>query len=617
MTKRLWYAIEGIKKKNIDSFEEFFFLTHKGMYQYLRAFEEEEEKVWEYLKQVYVKVWRDSQLLPEEDLDSWHRRMVLQVTDMDESALPQKGKVTPNQNLEEQFETFFVEIEDELGFLDSEGYYLEDEAEEKKTDIDTKQSKETNWKWMSITIAGTLLMIAIVLVIRVIDVSKKDAKTLLETKPILTTTATETTVLESSEKYENANDANAAAFGWNKYKDGWKYKKEDGNFILENWLEDEGKVYYLNESGYMVVGEVRLGMQNFTFDKSGELEEISRFTYDIEQNETDLGRQLSQQGMSDLKGYIVDNSIVNQGGWIYYLSKEDSEGLPNFYRLQDGVGVLEEIAHGVQGYVLVGDHAWYYKDEKMQYFMTLNQADAATENAMVSDSNERFILKDENGNPVSRQESESVQIGPRIYHLSHGAIVSVERIPTTLGSYTFIRSNVDYDNNIYTEDGKKFLTQGYWITDMCLVGNELYYATIIRFDAQKKPVSQLYKIDINTKERRAISGIFDGRINKMYYYPENGAIFMEHSPIGREHTYGGVLEYNIQENKLYAISDGEQRTAKNASDQSRLKVITTDADNLYAYIEEGTYNPNTKDMDVSAISTLQLNLHNKVEVAQH
>lgn len=613
MTKRLLGAIKGIREKEIDSFEEFFFLTHKGMYQFLSACEEDEEKVWEYLKQVYVKVWKENDRLPgDADLESWHRSMALYVTDKSKEELPEKGKITPNQNLEERFETFFVEIEDELGFLDSDGYYLEDEKES----IPSGPVKERKTKWISLGIFSMLLVATAVLAFQVMQSSKKDAESLLKTEPMMVPATSVATTQTNTPKAENADDSDAAKFGWNQYKDGWKYKNADGKFVLEDWLEEEGKVYYLNESGYMAVGTIHLGVQNFTFDQSGELEEISRFTYEIEQNETDLGRQLVQQGMSDLKTFIVDNSIVKKNGWIYYLSRKNPEALPDFCRLQDGAGVLEEIAQGVSGYILVEEHAWYYKDEKMQYFMTLNKASSATDQVTVTDANERFILKDAQGNPVSIQESESVQIGPRIYHLKHGEIVSVERIPTTLGSYTFIRSNADYDNNIYTEDGKKFLTQGYWITDMCLVGNELYYSTIIRFDAQKKPVSQLYKIDINTGERRAISGIFEGRVNKMYYYPENAAIFMEYSPIGAEHTFGRILEFDINQNKLYLIHDEEKRAQKGASDRSRLRVITTDANNLYAYIEEGTYNPSKKDMDVRAIYTLQLDLQNKAEMPQ-
>ncbi len=613
MTKRLLGAIKGIREKEIDSFEEFFFLTHKGMYQFLSACEEDEEKVWEYLKQVYVKVWKENDRLPgDADLESWHRSMALYVTDKSKEELPEKGKITPNQNLEERFETFFVEIEDELGFLDSDGYYLEDEKES----IPSGPVKERKTKWISLGIFSMLLVATAVLAFQVMQSSKKDAESLLKTEPMMVPATSVATTQTNTPKAENADDSDAAKFGWNQYKDGWKYKNADGKFVLEDWLEEEGKVYYLNESGYMAVGTLHLGVQNFTFDQSGELEEISRFTYEIEQNETDLGRQLVQQGMSDLKTFIVDNSIVKKNGWIYYLSRKNPEALPDFCRLQDGAGVLEEIAQGVSGYILVGEHAWYYKDEKMQYFMTLNKASSATDQVTVTDANERFILKDAQGNPVSIQESESVQIGPRIYHLKQGEIVSVERIPTTLGSYTFIRSNADYDNNIYTEDGKKFLTQGYWITDMCLVGNELYYSTIIRFDAQKKPVSQLYKIDINTGERRAISGIFEGRVNKMYYYPENAAIFMEYSPIGAEHTFGRILEFDINQNKLYLIHDEEQRAQKGVSDRSRLRVITTDENNLYAYIEEGTYNPSKKDMDVRAIYTLQLDLQNKAEMPQ-
>lgn len=612
MTKRILDAVDGIKDKNIDSFEEFFFLTHKGIYQILRAGEEEEETIWEYLKNVYVSIWKDNSLLPEQGkVEEWYRQIVAHVSGKSLEEVPDKGKVIPSPNLDERFESFFIEIEDELGFLEAEGSYMEEMPAP-----NSRMRKEGSSIWKTVFFAFVLLAISAFLVFAVMEASKKDAATLLKTDPMTLQSSKAAETTQETTKAENANNAEAAAFGWNKYKDGWKYKKENGEFILENWLEEDGKLYYLNESGYMVTGEVHLGSQNFTFLESGELAGITRFTYDIEQSETDLGRQLTQQGMPDLKNFIVDNSIVNQSGWIYYLSKENENSLPDFYRLQDGVGVLEELAKQVNGYVIVGEHAWYYKDEKMQYFMTLNRAGAATENAMVTDSEERYILKDADGNQVSHQESESIQIGPRIYNLQNGAIVSVDRIPTKLGPYTFVRSNVDKDNNIYTEDGKIFLTQGYWITDMALVGNELYYSTIIRFDSQGRPVSRLYKMDVNTKERQAISGIFEGRVNKMYYYPENAAILMEYAPIGGEHTFGRVLEYNLNDKKTYIINDEAQRGQIGSSDLSRLRVITTSGNALYCYVEEGTYNAARKDMDVRSTRTLQLDLQNKAEIPQ-
>lgn len=546
----------------------------------------------------------------QERLQIWFREKILEITNQLEAANQNTFSKEPlyyeDKFLQEKAENILIGIEDELGFFKLEGW--EEEAPNSKENVlISRMRKPSNKLALSLITSSIFLMIAMILIFSLVEASKQKQgkETKIIESSVVETTAQELTTI-------NAEDVSEASFGWNKYEKGWKYKKVDGSFILENWLEEDVKLYYFDDSGYMVTGFVTLGEQTFQFAESGELEKIVRANYDIEQMETDLGRQLDQQGLNDLKTYIVNDSIVNEDGWIYYLSKENQgNSLPDFIRLKDGAGKLEMISDEVSGYVIVGENAWYYTDDKLLYFVTSNQADLAGDNALVTDSEGRYLLQDAAGNQVSTKEAESIQIGPRIYHLQNGAIISVERIPTMIGGYTFMRSEADYDNNIYTEDGKKFLTQGFWITDMCVVGNELYYSTIIRFDADKKPISQLYKIDINSKQREAITGLFEGRVEKMYYYPENSAIFMEFSPIGANHTYGRVLEYNLSESKLYLLNDETERELKGASAMSRLKVITTNSNQMYCYIEEGTYNEVRKDMDVISLSTITLDIENK------
>ena len=100
----------------------------------------------------------------------------------------------------------------------------------------------------------------------------------------------------------------------------------------------------------------------------------------------------------------------------------------------------------------------------------------------------------------------------------------------------------------------------------------------------------------------------------MYYYPEIASIFMEYYPLALNNTYGRVLDYNLSENKLYLILDEAERGVKGASALSRLKVVTTEGKDLYCYIEEGIYNEQTKDMQVSSMSTVTLNTDSKVQI---
>ena len=41
--------------------------------------------------------------------------------------------------------------------------------------------------------------------------------------------------------------------------------------VYSQWLDDGGKQYYINASGYMVTGKQTIGGKQYTFDQSGAL----------------------------------------------------------------------------------------------------------------------------------------------------------------------------------------------------------------------------------------------------------------------------------------------------------------------------------------------------------
>ena len=612
---RLTESIIEVREGKKEGFEDIFFLTYKSLYKELNTiYNYDKDIIWEIISKTYIELWNKKEEIPDDKLEDWLISLAKNI--IEDKSFENKEYVVDLKkvtDLDKQAETLLISIEDELGFFNlEESTDLEESLEENffETKIVSRMKKSSNQLIVKTVIVGILIIIAGILTFSLID-SKDKIVNKKETTKITETTTSYGVVVETTS--ENAENAEKASFGWNKYEKGWKYKKSDGSFVLENWLFDDAKLYYFNELGYMVKGDLHLGAQDFEFADSGELKSITRKVYDIEQNETDLGRQLDQQGMGDLKIYIINDSIVNEDGWIYYLSKEENKDLPSFCRLKDGTGKIEMISEGVNGYVVVEDTAWYFKDDKLIYFVTANQAAVVGENAMVTDSNGRYILTDANEKQVSFKENESIQIGARIYNLENGAIVSVDQIPTVIGKTTYILSGNENDNNIYTDDGEKYLSQGKWITGMCVVGNELYYSTIVKQEGDI-PFSQLYKINVNTKERVALTSQFEGRVTKMYYYPENASIFMEYYPLALNNTYGRVLDYNLSENKLYLILDEAERGVKGASALSRLRVVTTEGKDLYCYIEEGIYNEQTKDMQVSSMSTVTLNTDSKVQI---
>ena len=65
----------------------------------------------------------------------------------------------------------------------------------------------------------------------------------------------------------------------NKYGewDGSKFKKYDGTYVQNDFVESKGEQYYFDAEGQMATGEVRRGFMKYTFDNDGKLVDKKRY----------------------------------------------------------------------------------------------------------------------------------------------------------------------------------------------------------------------------------------------------------------------------------------------------------------------------------------------------
>ena len=605
MASRIEEAIENIKNGVVEGFEDFYLLTYQDTYMDIHSTSSDEVYIWEIVKRVYKDVWNHADKIPSAALTREWMRTVIEKVSIEYN--PRKpitefkdfDGMVHHSRLEEKAETILISIEDELGFLNPE---IEDEMGpleklvigEEETSTSQGEKKKGDRRAMIALLAGTVLVTAAS--IAIIKLFPNQSST-------ASTNTTLATVATSGGKSETKVDPQQPVFGWNQYTQGWRYRKPEGHFVTDNWLDDKGQLYYFDDTGYMVTGEKQIGEQIFTFSDRGALERINR-DYSLEINDTDLGRQLEQYGLTDQKNHIIDESIVKNGEWNYFLMQEGNNQYPDLMRLKEGENRLELISDQVRGYVIVGDNVWYCKDDKMLYFVSSNEATiqgteaaqttpettaaaaaGAVDTALVREENNQYILKDASGNPES---GSTKQIGTRIYNLDAGKITTVSRIPTRVGNMQVMKSNVKMDNNIYTLDGQKYLTQGQWITDMCVANNDLYYATVVRFDAAKIPISQIYKVDLTNKKKTKLTGQFKGKVDTMYYYPENASVMVEYSDADGNENYGKLAAYSIGEGTLSSINDDTQRAAKGSPANSKVKMIISEGNLLYCYLQDAT-----------------------------
>ena len=93
-----------------------------------------------------------------------------------------------------------------------------------------------------------------------------------KTKAILLTLALATTAVPATTGLILSNESavvEAATSGWGHDSKGWYYRKEDGTYIMSDWLQDKGKWYFFNKDGYMLTGWAEMKMKWYYFGTDG------------------------------------------------------------------------------------------------------------------------------------------------------------------------------------------------------------------------------------------------------------------------------------------------------------------------------------------------------------
>lgn len=110
---------------------------------------------------------------------------------------------------------------------------------------------------------------------------------------------------------------NAFAGQWQKDEIGWWYQNDDGSYIANNWLQENGKSYYFDANGYMVTGWLQINGTNkyYYFNKDGSMRTapltVNGVTYNFDEYgvwTNDYNAQLQAMAQSEALRIAVQNS---------------------------------------------------------------------------------------------------------------------------------------------------------------------------------------------------------------------------------------------------------------------------------------------------------------------
>ncbi|MDO4787530.1 MAG: hypothetical protein Q4A19_00010 [Johnsonella sp.] len=601
-------AINKIRQGEADALEDLYLLTYKDSYSDIRSFLDQESRIWNMVKEVYVQVWNKRQNMPEANIIRlWIRVIIIDLAKNEgieiSGEFPGRD-LTEDIRRDEKAAATLIEIEEELRIFDEadrkllslkkserdkkealeQSFFSQEEAEEEEGRIPAYLTPNFFRLIPALFITG----IAVGLIFYVMEVINHNAS--LKNFAVGFISKPSEALLLQSQESESLNQ-----FGWIETEKGRRYKKESGRFMVEEWLEEEEKLYYFDDTGYMAVGMKGIGGQKFKFDQSGALIQISR-EYKAEDNLEMIAQKFKDAGNADLEKNIVDNSIKYFGGWMYFLLKlPESDELPKLMRFREESKEIEIIAERVEGFILVKDHIWYSADQKIELFAPEKEARRIKSMYKIGIKDEKYGFYDIYGNLF--EEGESLCIDNRVYSLKKGMIERIGEVFCPWGS-DMLKWEKE-DKNIYLEHGSVFLTEDAQITALCSSGSILYYS--VNADEGEEAFCEIYKYDAERLDKKERIGRLPGAVRRMYYYGNKGEVYMEYAPKGKASSYTRIAVITEDGNLMLIEEEGESE-----KEDEVLELLMVEEEKLYCYRKKGKWNQEKSEFSTSSVSRAEL-----------
>lgn len=408
--------------------------------------------------------------------------------------------------------------------------------------------------------------------------------------------------------------------GWNETDQGWMYYLDEKNYVTGQWKEIQEFLYYFDENGVMATGELKQEGQIFTcHDTKGYLKDIQT---DPDYVPDDMGENLDslvrtnafwcylkdEEGAGPFKTILyrktVENKVMVLGGesapekttensmraygdYVYYLPKVKESRMETLseaekrlcdklFRMRPGSDTKELIAEDVDGYIVLGDTIYYSQNGKI--YNTASGTEMATGEGTYS-----VIIKDDScylldglGNPAVAEDGSSVNIGDRIYRIDEdGRINYVKHGQVTVEGRTYYLGGSGNKSSVYAKSSgadTAVIKENYGVQSYCIVDNQIYYSSYVDKGSSGVWYSQIFKADLDGRNKQALSERFPGVMQNMYYYEEEGQIYAEYHPAIWRQAYGKAAVIT-RDGLIYSLDDTQARTGKHVDGNDMLEII--------------------------------------------
>lgn len=471
-----------------------------------------------------------------------------------------------------------------------------------------RKKQESAFKTVFLILMAIIVMVAaIFIVVKVFDKISSDYKSLDFTK-------------EESETDLDIEINEKQSLGWDETEIGWKYFLSEDTFITSQWKEIEGFLYYFNDEGILATGEWKKEGQIFTCDDTkGYLKDIqvdwsyvpedtgenldslvrtNAFWCFLDQEDTSSPFKIIQYrksvenkimilGGEDKPEKTTKNSMRAYGDYVYFLPKvkesqmqllEDNEKelCNKLFRMRPGSQTKELIADNVDGYLIIEDTIYFSQNGKILSAVSGEEYVSGDDRYSVVIKEDDCYLVDEKGNAVAAESGDSVTIGGRVYSIeSDGKIESVKPGKVKVGDITYYISGSDTKAQIYakSEKGEKSLIkEKLGIQSFCIVNDYIYYSTFVDKDNEHGWYSQIFRTDLEGKDKKTLSDRFPGVMENMYYYESEDTIFGEYYPAIWKQGYGTAVVI-AQDGDINRVNDTSARLGKDTDGNDRLEII--------------------------------------------
>lgn len=553
-SRQLSVAVLQTRDAEISGFEDFYLLTWQNTYADIKASVQDEETAWNILRDVYAEVWKRKENMPEAGIiRPWIRVLIKDVTKqipgraIEDFPSGTEKTLPTGRLLDDRALSVLISTEERLGILNEAEIRAEDRRRRKL------EKQERNIPAAVIRILASAA-VTVMAAAAIFNVSRAVGKSRMQ----ITRAETEmfaSSALKQQKTVAGNEETEAVQYGWNKSATGKRYRKTDGTFAEEEWLEDGGVLYYFDRSSFMVTGQVQIDGQQCVFGSSGALTSISRKSTP-ETKDTILTAQMKIFARESELTAVVADSVTVDGDWIYFLKKDfQSVTPPALMRFSKNSGLEEMVVDQAEGYILTEQDVWYSRDGAVLRF---RKADAGTavgsSGFILSENGGKFYLKDIYGKTVTGTGGFET-IGDRTYRVQDGLIKYVKPAVRSIGSKTFLLSAANAGNRIFLSDGSIYLEQGQAIDCFTTVGNRLYYSALMEMDGNQ-PESQIWQINVDTGQRAEVTGLFPGRMQNMYYYSDQASVYMEYTPGEAGSISGGIAVLNAG-GQLYRLNSSQ------------------------------------------------------------